>query len=186
MPGDESTYQSYGVPWANVSNTPFRLYKHWVHEGGIATPLIAHWPAGLNPATAGELRHQPAQLPDVMATFLDVAGADYPTEHAGRPILPLEGYSMTPIFGGRESQREALVWEHEGNCALRRGRWKLVKRFPGPWELYDMEADRTEMNDLSGKHRDIVRESSLMWQGWGERCCVEPWKTANPRLRTKE
>ena len=186
MPGDESTYQSYGVPWANVSNTPFRLYKHWVHEGGIATPFIAHWPAGLDPLGAGELRHQPAQLPDVMATFMEVAGAEYPTEHDGKPILPLEGVSMLPILEGRQGEREALVWEHEGNCALRRGRWKLVKRFPGPWELYDMEADRTEINDLSRGHEDIVRELSMMWQEWADRCCVEPWKTANPRLRTKE
>ncbi len=82
MPGGEETYQSCGVPWANVSNTPFRLYKHWVHEGGIATPFIVHWPDGI--AAKGELRTQPAQLPDVMATFLDVADIEYPSEYKGR------------------------------------------------------------------------------------------------------
>ena len=181
MPGGEETYQSCGVPWANVSNTPFRLYKHWVHEGGIATPLIVHWPEGFD--ARGELRHQPGQLPDIMATFIDVAGATYPAEHNGRRIEPLEGYSLLPILGDRASAREALVWEHEGNCAIRRGQWKLVKRYPGDWELYDMAADRTEMNDLAAARPDVVRELADMWQDWAQRCSVEPWERANPRLR---
>jgi arylsulfatase A-like enzyme len=181
MPGGEETYQSYGVPWANVSNTPFRLYKHWVHEGGIATPLIVHWPERVK--AKGELRHQPAQLPDLMATFIDVAGASYPAEHNGQPIHPLEGYSLTPIFDNHANDREALYWEHEGNAALRRGRWKLVRRWPGPWELYDMEADRTERNDLAAASPEVMRELAGMWQEWAERCDVVPWEKANPQLR---
>ena len=182
IPGAEDTYQSYGIPWANVSNTPFRLYKHWVHEGGIATPFIAHWPAGLE--ARGEWRHQPAQLPDVMATFLDVAGAGYPAAFRGRKMPPLEGYSLTPVFRNLDSDREALYWEHEGNCAIRQDNWKLVKRFPGDWELYDMEADRTETNDLARKHADVVRELAALWSHWAQRCAVTPWEQANPKLRS--
>ncbi len=173
MPGGEETYQSYGVPWANVSNTPFRLYKHWVHEGGIATPLIAHWPAGFG--ARGELRHQPVQLPDVMATCLDVAGAEYPSEHNGKAVLPLEGYSFRSCLDNATSERKALFWEHEGNCAVRRGNWKLVRRYPGSWELYDMVADRTELHDLAAGSPTVVAELASMWQSWADRCNVLPW-----------
>lgn len=172
LPGPETTYQSYGVPWANLSNTPFREYKHWVHEGGIATPLIVHWPDRIK--TSG-LRHQPGQLPDIMATCLEVAEADYPEEYSGNSILPLEGASLVPIFDGSESDKEALYWEHEGNKAIRRGKWKLVTKYPGPWELYDMEADRTELNDLSAMYPELVKELSGLYQDWADRCSVEPW-----------
>ena len=173
-PGGEDTYASYGVPWANVSNSPFRLYKHWVHEGGIATPLIVHWPAGIE--ARGVLRHQPGQLPDMMATFLDVAGAPYPAERDGHAVQPLEGYSLAPAFDDRPTEREVLYWEHEGNRAVRRGRWKLVCQFPRDWELYDIEADRTEMHDLSGAHPEIVAELSALYERWAERCGVMPWE----------
>ena len=128
LPGPEDTYQSYGVPWANLSNTPFREYKHWVHEGGIATPLIAHWPAAID--DAGALRQGPGQLTDIMATCLDVAGADYATRFNGNDIIPLEGTSPTPIFDDQPNHKESLIWEHEGNKAIRRGRWKLVCKVP--------------------------------------------------------
>lgn len=173
MPGGEETYQSYGIPWANVSNTPFRLYKHWVHEGGIGTPLIAHWPAGI--AARGELRHQPAQLPDIMATCLDVAGVDYPTTYAGHAVKPLEGFSMTPIFADQPPAREVLYWEHEGNKAVRRGKWKLVCKYPGEWELYDIEADRSEAHDLAADHPARVAELQALYQRWADRCNVVPW-----------
>ncbi|HJN18921.1 MAG TPA: sulfatase-like hydrolase/transferase [Armatimonadota bacterium] len=182
MPGHQDTYQSYGIPWANLSNTPFRLYKHWVHEGGIATPLIAHWPEGV--AARGELRHQPAQLPDIMATFLDVTGAEYPAERGGNAIHPLEGYSLMPIMhDDGPNEREALYFEHEGNCALKQGKWKLVKRFPGDWELYDMDADRTEMRDLACAHPEKVTKRAATWQAWAEPRGIEPWDQANPGLR---
>jgi arylsulfatase A-like enzyme len=182
IPGQEDTYASYGVPWANVSNTPFRLYKHWVHEGGIATPFIAHWPAGIG--ARGELRHQPAQLPDVMATFLDVAGAQYPETFEGRAITPLEGFSMTPTFLDRHHTRDGLYWEHEGNRAVRKGKWKLVCKFPGKWELFNMERDRTELCDISGERPDIVRELSELYMQWAERCSVTPWEDIQ-KLRKK-
>ncbi|NOY09221.1 MAG: arylsulfatase [Spirochaetes bacterium] len=173
MPGGEETYQSYGIPWANVSNTPFRLYKHWVHEGGIATPFIVHWPAGIN--AKNELRHQPAQLPDVMATFLDIAGVEYPAVHNGHEIKPAEGFSMLPTFTNKPHNRDILYWEHEGNKAVRKGKWKLVCKYPGDWELYNMETGRTETDNVAGDHPEIVRELAELYKQWAGRCNVMPW-----------
>lgn len=170
IPGGEDTYSSYGIPWANVSDTPFRMYKHWIHEGGISTPFIVHWPAGLE--AKGELRHQPAQLPDVMATFLDIAGTEYPKKYDGKEIKPLEGISMVPTFTGEPHGREVLYWEHEGNRGCRRGDWKLVAKKNQPWELYDMKADRSELNDLSAQHPEIVEELKALYFPWAERCNV--------------
>jgi arylsulfatase A-like enzyme len=174
-PGAEDTYCSYGVPWANLSNTPFREYKHWVHEGGIGTPLIVHWPGGIAPAHSGKLRHQTGQLPDIMATFLDVAGADYPTERDGQAVQPCEGFSMQPTFDDGDPLRDVLYFEHEGNKCVRRGKWKLETKHPGDWELYDMELDRTELNDLSAQHPEIVAELSALYDAWAARCGVLPW-----------
>jgi len=181
MPGGEDTYQSYGLPWANVSNTPFREYKHWVHEGGIATPFIVHWPRGIK--ARGELRHQPGQLPDIMATILDVTGATYPSEFAGYKIHPLEGFSLKPIFENKPNGRELLYFEHEGNRAVRRAKWKLVCKYPRSWELYNMEKDRTELNDLSTKHPEIVSELSKEYDEWAKRCKVLPWDKVLARMR---
>jgi arylsulfatase A-like enzyme len=172
MPGAEDTYQSYGTAWANLSNTPFRLYKHWIHEGGIATPFIVHWPKGI--AEKGGLRHSPYQLPDIMATVLDVTGTEYPAEYNGNKILPLEGESMAPSFASEAPVRGPLFWEHEGNAAVRVGRWKLVRKYPGAWELYDMELDRTELNDLAAKHPTRVSEMKAQYDAWAARCGVIP------------
>ena len=169
-PGPADSFLSYGLPWANASNTPFRLYKHWVHEGGIATPLIAHWPAGLK--RQGEFERQPGHLIDIMATCCDVAGARYPTEVEGRSITPLEGRSLVPAFEGKPIQRDALYWEHEGNRAVRVGKWKLVSRHPGGWELYDLDADRTELNNLAAKEPERIREMTALWDAWAKRCGV--------------
>ena len=158
--------QSYGQAWANASNTPFRKYKHWVHEGGIATPLIVHWPAGI--AAKGELRDEPTHLIDLMATALDVAGAEYPTHYEGNEIIPLEGVSMVPAFGDKPVGREALYWEHEGNRAVRQGRWKLVADNEGPWELYDMDTDRTETRDLLRQHPETAGRMIEMYTGWAK------------------
>lgn len=171
-PGPNTTYQSYGVPWANLSNTPFRLYKHWVHEGGIATPLIAHWPAGIK--DKGALRHTPGQLPDIMATVLEVTGATYPTTYQGRDILPLEGQSLVPVFEQDTTTDRLLFWEHEGNAAVREGKWKLVRNYPGDWELYDMEKDRTETVNLAGQYPDIVQRLCREYEAWAARCGVIP------------
>jgi len=172
MPGGEDTYQSYGTAWANLSNSPFRLYKHWVHEGGIATPLIVHWPDGIK--DGGSLRHHPGQLPDIMATVLDIAGAKYPDTYDDNEIAPCEGESLVPSFSADSLDRGPLFWEHEGNAAVRVGKWKLVRKYPGPWELYDMEVDRTEMHDLAAKYPEMVTDMQEKYELWAQRCGVIP------------
>jgi len=171
--GEDSSFASYGLSWANASNTPFRLYKHWVHEGGISSPLIVHWPAGVR--ARGEIGRQPGHVIDIMATCLDVAGATYPSSYGGHAIEPLEGKSLVPAFHDRAVEREAIYWEHEGNRAVRRGQWKLVSRHPGGWELYDLEADRTELNDLAEERPEIVAQLSALYDAWADRCGVRPW-----------
>jgi arylsulfatase A-like enzyme len=175
MPGPADTYIAYGKSWANVSNTPFREYKHFVHEGGISTPLIAHWPDHIT--RKGELEKQPGHLIDLMATCVDLAGATYPTRYDGHDILPMEGRSLLPAFDGKPIVRtDALYWEHEGNRAMRDGKWKLVAKYPaGKWELYDIEADRTEMHDLSAVDPDRTRAMAEKWEAWGKRDDVLPW-----------
>ncbi len=173
-PGPEDTYASYGVPWANLSNTPFRLYKHWVHEGGIATPLIVHWPEGIE--GQGEWRHQPAQLPDIMATFAELGTVEYPESFNGQNITPLEGFSLAPSFRDRPIERDTLYWEHEGNKAVRRGKWKLVCKFPDDWELYDLEADRTETQNLVEVEPDLAFQLRQIFEHWAECCGVVPWE----------
>jgi arylsulfatase len=177
-PGEADSYMSYGLPWANASNTPFRLYKHWVHEGGIATPFIARWPAVIG--QGGRIVQQVGHIIDVMATSVDVAGAQYPQTHQGRPVLPLEGRSLVPIFRtGQRPGHDVLCWEHEGNRAARQGQWKLVSRHPGGWELYDLEADRTELENLADRHPDRTRELREKYEQWAQRCGVVPWNELN-------
>jgi arylsulfatase A-like enzyme len=177
LPGAADTYHGYGEAWANVSNTPFREYKHWVHEGGISTPLIAHWPAGIPAARRNALEAQPGHLIDLMATCVDLAGATYPKSHAGETIQPLEGVSLRPALHGQPLGRQApIFFEHEGNRAVRDGPWKLVAKGPaGPWELYDMAADRTEMNNLAAREPERVRRMIAQWEAWAKRANVLPW-----------
>ncbi len=172
-PGGPDTFASYGVGWANASNTPFRLYKHWVHEGGIASPLIVHWPDGFD--DRGQLRRQPAHVVDLMATCVDVAGIEYPREHDGREITPPEGKSLVPALRGLPTSRGPIFWEHEGNRAVRDGQWKLVARHGRPWELYDMKADRSETNNLIVKNPDRAKAMIAQYEAWAGRCGVEPW-----------
>src|SRR5262249_29147655 len=161
-------YASYGQAWANVSNTPFRLYKHWVHEGGISTPLICYWPEKIH--SAG-LTTQSGHLIDIMATCLDVSGAKYPKKFNDHPITPLEGKSLTPIFEGKQRKgHEAIFWEHEGNRAVRSGKWKLVSRHPDEWELYDMEKDRTEMHNVAAQNAGKVEDLKKLYAAWAKKC----------------
>ncbi|WP_166139722.1 arylsulfatase [Nocardioides ochotonae] len=170
-PGGEDSYATYGRPWANLSNTPFREYKHWIHEGGIATPLVVHWPAGLG--TEARLRHQPHQLTDIMATLLEVSGADYDRAAVGREVHPPEGTSLLPtLIDDATDDQRLLAWEHEGNSGARRGRWKLVRKHAQDWELYDMVTDRTELTDLAGEHPGLVAELAAAYEEWAERCGV--------------
>lgn len=178
MPGPADTYIGYGRDWANVSNTPFREYKHWVHEGGISTPLIAHWPKGI--AARGELRHQPGHLIDLMATAVDFAEAKYPADLNGEKITALQGVSLRAAFANQPLPRaEPIFWEHEGNRAARDGQWKLVAKSPGgKWELYNLLADRTEMHDLASAEPKKLRELITKWEAWAQRANVTPWPHA--------
>jgi len=170
MPGPDDTYQSYRTPWANLSNTPFRRYKHWVHEGGISTPLIAHWPEGIK--AKGEWRNQPGHLIDIMATCVAVSGGGYPQTRNGNAVQPMEGKSLTTVFANDTIDREALYWEHEGNRAVRKDDMKLVSKFKGEWELYDLTKDRTEQHDLANMQPETVEELSALWESWADRVGV--------------
>jgi arylsulfatase len=175
MPGPEDTFASYGIAWANASNTPFRRYKHWVHEGGIATPMIARWPAGIS--KPGTLSHQNGHIIDFMATCVDVAKAKYPADHSGHAIPPMEGRSLAPAFhDARIARTQPFFWEHEGNRAIIDGRYKLVSRFPDRWELYDLEADRCEMHDLAATQPARVASMTAAYDRWAKRCNVLPWE----------
>jgi arylsulfatase len=178
LPGPADTFVAYGRGWANVSNTPFREYKHWLHEGGISTPFIAHWPAGIPVARRGALDHQPSHLIDLMATCVDLAGAAYPAEFNGQAIHQLEGISLRPVLAGATLARtQPLFWEHEGNRAVRSGQWKLVSKHPGDWELYDISTDRTEQHDLAPAQPGRVQTLAAQWSAWARRVGVEPWET---------
>jgi arylsulfatase A-like enzyme len=181
-PGGPDSFMSYGLPWANASNTPFRLYKHWVHEGGISTPFIAYWPAVIK--EHGTITRRVGHIVDVMATCLDVAGVEYPSEYNGHKITPTEGISLAPIFrAGTRKDHDVLYWEHEGNRAVRQGKWKLVSRFPNKWELYDIEVDRTELNNLADRYPEKVNELAALYREWAKRCGVLPWNGKGPGSR---
>jgi len=173
MPGPDDTYQSYGRPWANLSNTPFRLFKQSAHEGGIATPLVVHWPGGFK--ARGKFDRTLGHITDIMATCVEVSGAKYPPEARGEAILPMEGRSLVPAFSGGAVDRQAIYCEHEGNRAILTPKWKLVARGQSAaWELYDMEADRTETNDLAAANANTAARLAEMWEVWAKRVGVVP------------
>ncbi len=152
-----------GLAWANASNTPFRLYKHFVHEGGACTPMIACWPAGIPSNNSGGFVRQTAYLPDFMATCLELAGAAYPDD---KP--PYVGKSLVPLLQGENKpiHTEPMFWEHEGNAAMRLGKWKLVREYKKPWELYNIDKDRTEMKNLASKRAAKRDEMVAAWEAW--------------------
>lgn len=174
-PGPENTYTGIGRYWANVANTPFRYWKARTFEGGIATPLIAHWPAGIRVAP-GSINHSPGHVIDLMATCLDVAKADYPQVYKGRAITRLEGKSLLPVLRqGRREGHEAIFFEHFTAKAIRQGDWKLVcLPRQDKWELYNLAEDRTETNDLSESMPEKVAELKKLWQKEAERLQVFP------------
>lgn len=184
-PSAAGTKSHCGESWANLQNTPFRTFKHFNHEGGIASPLVVHWPAGI-PAR-GELRSQPAHLIDIMPTCVAVSGATYPTQRGGKSIQPMEGVSLLPAFAGQSLARDALFWEHEGNAAVRSGQWKLVRmHHKGPWELYTMDEDRTEQNDMARTEPERAKELRTRWESWAERAKVLPYPTEGRKEARKK
>lgn len=186
LSGSDQTYNGYGINWANVSNTPFREYKHWVHEGGVSSPLIVYWPAALK--DKGQLRHQPSHLVDIMATCVDASKTAYPKYYKNNAIIPMEGKSLIPVLlNNNEKLRDAIYLEHEGNRAIRKGKWKLVSKAAGilgmiqkdsikteQWELFDMEKDRTETTNLAKQYPEVVKQLSAQWYAWAKRTNTIP------------
>jgi arylsulfatase A-like enzyme len=176
--GNPDSFDAYEFPWANVSNTPFRMHKHWVHEGGISTPFIACLPSKIK---SGSIVHQPGHIIDIMPTLLDFANASYPLTYKGTSIFQMEGTSLKPLLeGGKTVRNTPLFWEHEGNRAIRDGDWKLVSQYDYQakkfmkWELYNLKNDRSELHDLSSIKRDLNNRMIRKWEDWAQRVGVVP------------
>jgi arylsulfatase len=192
LESDRGWVLSYGRAWANASNTPFKRYKHWVHEGGISTPFIVHWPDGISKKSHGTFINQFAFLPDIMATVIDISKADYPKEYNGNKIPPMVGKSFLNTLNNKDVviHKEPIFFEHEGNRAVRSGKYKLVSAYnyegEQKWELYDMKADRTEMNDLSEQMPEKVKDMSAQYNEWAANNLVVPWKKIYEITKSKK
>ena len=194
MPGPANSWVTYGIEWANVSNTPFKMYKHWTHEGGIASPLIVYWPKGVK--QKGAIRKQDAHLIDIMATCIDIAGISYPKTYNGYNIQPMEGKSLVGAINNQPIKRDFIFWEHEGNRALKAGKWKLVSKTEkskvftekdqNAWELYNLELDPSETKNVAVQYTAKVKELALLWEKEAIRTKALPWpwdkKTKNKQI----
>ncbi|MBD0825181.1 arylsulfatase [Aestuariibaculum marinum] len=187
----EGYFLTYGQAWANSSNTPFRKYKHWLHEGGISTPLIVHWPEGIKSKQRGKIINHYGFLPDIMATFVELANAKYPKTYQGNNIHSIVGKSLMPLIEGKNKpiHTEPIFWEHEGNKAVRLGNYKLVMDWGAKqqkeWELYDMQQDRSETNNIADQYPEKVKELSGLWERWAEVNYVESWDVILKKMREK-
>lgn len=175
-PGGPQSTVFLGQCWATLANTPFWRYKHFTHEGGVSSPLIVHWPKGIAAERHGKFEPQPGHLIDIMPTVCELTGAKYPREFHGHATQPLEGTSLVPAIAGQPIERKRpIFFAHEGNRGVRDGKWKLVMKYKGPWELYDMEADRTERHDLVAKEYEVAGRLIAEWEAWAKRADVDPW-----------
>ena len=180
-PGAATTYMSYGLPWANVSNAPFRKFKHYVHEGGISTPLLVQWPDKIRP---GGIAHSPAHVADIMPTIMESTGVRRPNSREGHEMQALDGESFLPLLNGDAwTRQKPIFFEHEGNCAVRVGEFKLVKEFGRNWELYNIIEDRTEMHNLALGDQTRVHAMSEIYDEWALRTGVLNWNILLPRLQ---
>lgn len=179
LPGPETTYASLGAKWANVANTPFRYWKAKSYEGGVCTPMIAFWPKGMDRHLKGTITTEAGHVMDIMATCVELAGATYPERYKGHEIIPMEGLSLVPVLreGHREGHREGIGFEHFNERAyLSADGWKIVR--PGeraPWELYDLNRDRSERHNLAAEYPDKLAELVAAYEAWARRCMVEPY-----------
>lgn len=182
IPGPKEHYVSCGPGWGYAQTTPFRRYKAWMHEGGISTPLVVHWPGQVKAAT---LTNQVGHLIDLLPTCLEIAGAKYPVTRHGATIDPVEGKSLLPIFRGQTREPHAsLYWEWSGNRAVRQGDWKLAwDNTVNRWELYNLAADRTETDDHASSDPQRVEQMSRDWVSWAARTGVD--KTTPKPIRLK-
>ncbi len=167
-PGPLEGYRALGPPWANASNTPYRKYKSTDYEGGACTPFIASWPGVIKPGT---MTDQVGHIIDIIATFIDITGAAYPEQINGKKLKPLAGKSLLPIFQGKQRKgHEVLFWQFSKAKAVRTGKWKLVRYGQADWELYDLENDRTELNNLATQYPQKVKNMAAMWDEWWIKC----------------
>jgi arylsulfatase len=161
--GSAKSFVCLGPGWSRVGNTPLRRHKTWVHEGGISSPLIAHWPKGIE--DRGQLRTRVGHVVDIAPTIVELAGGKWPTEYEGSRIPDAPGESLVKSFHDPSAQRDRpLWWLHEGNRALRDGQWKVVAAKDEPWQLYDLAADRSETHDLAGEQPQTLKRLVAEWE----------------------
>ena len=184
--GPANTFGSYGLNWASVSNTPFKRHKSWVHEGGISTPCIMHWPQGIK--KTNQIVPDMAHIMDFMPTFVELSHKPYPEKFHGETITPMAGKSLLSLLHGKNFGHEYLCWEHEGNRAIHMGKWKLVSEYPGTWktfysypnkgqwELYNIQDDRIESENLSHKYPQKCQQMENLFNDWAKSSGVKPWE----------
>ena len=170
----------YGRGWATLSNTPFREYKHFTHQGGVQTPMIAHWPGGIPPGPQNRILPQFGYLPDIVATCMELADAIPPSQVDGKSLPDMDGFSLAPALRGSPEpiHRDPIFVEHEGNRIARHGKWKLVSYYNKPWELYNLESDRSETENLVKEHPEVALRLQESYRQWADHCGVIPWETA--------